>query len=1217
MLNNVNTQQLYRRALQIKSLLKSSKNTLTNRIRKYNVLESDVDENVQNYEAMKYYATHLERVRPDLMNIRLLNYGSGYYTQASLNPYPSNNDDEEEDKIIHVDLDLNGKLVLMRLVSGTYITSNPPTATEKTYLISVYQYGGRTLISVDLIIDGAKYKQFDENKLSDAKELYTTTTESTGTETKTVYHSIPFSNIVSINARGKSIIFEECDENDSNTTTNNEIKSKFIITGDASSFFKSVSFNLTIDMTAATDFYTIDDVEIISDYMYRGDVKDTSTLDNVVSLVGVSHDGFLVDELIHPTLTFFRLYASLDDVIFFINNIHVNSQCVKWDTPTTTDQPLESISCDIIDKQNDIMMKPTLQVNTASVYDNNSIFSLNLNPKNYGTEDKPDYGNVDLNTVKVLVNTYDKTISVKYLDQIILYMSCNILYVSNSELSYSRTGWTYYFSLSNGSGTSIEKRFELINGENKAFQTHFSSKIPGRWLGASLLYNGVRYFKNYDSINSIEPLEFLNSLQNDYVTVAAGYTSDYNLIIANLKEFEWDDPTVITSLPKAKWHLIHKNIENYVVNTGQPWNQYIKQGQYDKPAEDWITTDANNNAIVVGICTHIYHVWSALENSYLFVCIYEAKDTGDLTLIIKNAEGTEFVSKKDNCEVLNSTISDNNLLTLKVSLGGKKYYLRFRFSKIYERYWQSDDEEVRFAENSGFARSTRIERKLMVAGEDLNSQFVSAVSLDYGKSWEQVDFDVNNKDEINGKLTDISNYIITRPDSYQTTLLNDHYGYAMLGVDNNNHGKLFVYNKLLNKWYNGFENILTPQKFMEFSFTTILPEPDETKSPEISIIVKAKNDDDVGLFNSRMVKDITFKPVSVSSSASSFICKIDFVDTSSWASMDSNIIIPFTFTDSSGHYKVSLSFDDTAGTNENEEIESKQLKIKISVEETQTTQSTTGTSQKQKYEFAHKADLREGNDNDDPYTFKFTDYANDYYLKLHLDLTAFQQTYYETNYLMEQTEDDDGNTYNKLVGAEISNDYWIRDHDYNFNTSFANDGQSFIVDIDLNQFSTAAVYSSSYTVVNNEYDYQMFDASSDQTITCSVYKQYPRITYQLTNPMTKCTLDKDNIIIDYNTVEFQFILSNKETQTTQTVNLKLTFNISKAIEPAKIIEVPCCVNWNKSTSSLSIYHLAAPFSLVDSHIIIQDNYTLFYTPNMAIAYPITNNLYLMDELRAV
>ena len=280
MLNNVNTQQLYRRALQIKSLLKSSKNTLTNRIRKYNVLESDVDENVQNYEAMKYYATHLERVRPDLMNIRLLTYGSGYYTQASLNPNPTNDgstgntgntgstgstgSNEEEDRIIHVDLDLNGKLVLMRLISGTYIATDPPSATNKTYLIGVYQYGGRIMISVDLVIDGIEYKQFDGNKLSDAKELYTTTTNPTETGKK-IYSSIPFSNIVSINARGKSEIFEEYDESSIDNTL---IKSKFIITGDASSFFKGVSFNLTIDMSAKpdTDFYTIDDVSILKHY---------------------------------------------------------------------------------------------------------------------------------------------------------------------------------------------------------------------------------------------------------------------------------------------------------------------------------------------------------------------------------------------------------------------------------------------------------------------------------------------------------------------------------------------------------------------------------------------------------------------------------------------------------------------------------------------------------------------------------------------------------------------------------------------------------------------------------------------------------------------------------------------------------------------------------------------------------------------------------------
>ena len=1254
MSNSLNIQQLYRKALQIKSLANTSRNELLNRIRRYKLASEEVKDSYDNNELIKSYGMYLEKLRPNFSNESIFTYPSidlqneineiyeiietevinmdtgeiipeksstveNYIRTDTilLNKYVDEgvNETTETTEIINTEttedletrerttittkqkiidiktfktVSLTGKLVTMKLLS-----INEPL--KCTYIVALYKYGGKLFISVNLLKIDDKYVEITE--LSKPLEILHDE------------KSILFDNLFSMNEIHDSTIFSLA----TNPITS-FITFRVILTGDLDSFYKTVLQDIIITPdysdpvkqqieldTNNRDYY---------DYLYQGDVKDTAAMDDYVHSIGLSTSGTLTSELVYKVQSFFKITDGLLNTdIVYINNLHVNTIYNKWDKLINKNSSANYILGLIQDDEKQLRLKLTLTVdeNTIMTKLGSMIILLKVEPLVYGIDKEgEEIKNGSINDVEIDFNSLNKTISFSYRDKIILYSSYDL-----TENEYIVTDYTiednmYKISIKCPTNSN-DKLFNLYDSDDPLLPLHFISDIEGRWLSTAILYNGVRYYSgddwklknpetgeyespDYQPIGEYPSIyTFLNSLQNDYITVALGYDANYNLCISKHENYNWTKTTFQTAdLSTGKWQYIKESVESYIVDTNSKWGTY--QGIKDK-----FPDVVYNNSLTDKIkyrYTNIFHIWSTNLNEYIYFITFNELEYNDTNinsnddettkvyLIIKD-ENKTYVSEDMKVEVDNITISDINLVTISFILDGTPYKLKLRFSKIFERYWNNDTEKL--IPNDGYVKRYHIERKLMAAGVALDGKLISAISYDYGNTWTKVNFESEKYGVING----LSNYYLTRSQALgdDTILLNDHYGFSMIGIDTDEHAEIHIYNKVNDTWYNGLSEILATEHYFSFVYKTIITENTETGNDDIQIILTP-------IYNTSFINDITITRYTYDENGFKGYIELSVSYVKKWAVMNTiKYRIPFIVSDETGEYecKVKVNVD----TNTKNITVSLTCKDDVPISKDKT----------KYYKFTESDKLDE---------FIFTEKSTNQLITLKLDYNIFSKKYYRYN-----TELMTGTSL--LKQTKIFNNYWIKLYNYTINSNIDNNTNIITVDLVLNQTVPVQLEDLTYTINQTNYN-QLIGLNLDSIpsdtdkskIEATKYKQYPRI---IINPFQGFNYD---ISVSFEVLYDRIYVKVKGRETEDSEPIEQEFYIyvilyDNNIEDEDNKQVSCCLNMTQN--SIDVFTVAQPFAFNDSNFIIKDDYTLFYNSEFTIGIPITNNLYILDKVR--
>lgn len=1246
MSNSYNIQQLYRKAQQLKSLANTTRYQLISRIKKYNIVQEDVNNEYKNQELIKEYGKYLEKLRPDLNNIDMFKYpninlvtktetlttnksiktktetresisdswtelstidstkteitvksdvsydrngstvnSSTIYTSSTDSGIPSEyigivGEYVLADQYVYPDGESEATAIKRKIIKTTRNTTltvdivnnsvnladhvvellllndtNPNDDNKKyTFIIGVYKYSNKAFVSVDLLKVDSDYMNITE--LSKPIEIATDT------------ESIVFNNVYSIHQLGDSTTFYKIESNPVGATSpTNTFKFKLVVIGDVNSFYKSAVFDLNIETTSTssggTTAYTINpslnNIDVSVDRTYNGDIKSTSTIDEYVNSVGVSNSGTLTSELLMDNKTIFSFETvSAADRIFYISNQHINTRYCLWDEHVNT----SFINCLIYDPERSVGLMLKVSTDNTRAYSN-----IELTATQVIIDEDNNTGGID--SVVVNYDKLHKMITVSYRDRIIMYSSINLLKTNgNIELNdvviVNRHVVEIIISGAGG-GSAMLKLYE----NNKLQPFHYMSNLEGRWLNAAVLYNGVRYFAGITSTSATPNeniLTFLKSLQFDYTAIGSGFDANYNLILAKMTNNTWTKNNYSASnISTGKWHLMEKAVESYITMTNEKWKDY------DGIKGLFPDVELDNNSFIR--YNAIYHIWSANNASYMYFITYSRVNTTDpadptsptndnVYLLVKDANQT-FINDDVNVVVSSIEITDTNLMTMiiKIDSSDDIYCLRLRFSKIFERYWK-DEENDKNIMNAGYVKRYHIERKLMCSGEDLNGKLISAVSIDYGDNWEGIEFENNYSGVLNG----LSSYCLTKSSSAGSSLLNNHYGYLMIGVDNDEHANVFIYNKLINTWYDGFYDIFESEHFMTLSYSTTITE-NSYGDDDITIVITPTFNPsfvDTGYSRIQSTTELT---------AHDYIMNMHIEYKGKWSDMSQTYQIPFSIFDTTeGRYSYSIS----------EGVDG--LTIQLNCD---------NTEPKDKYKTRYFKFVEK---NDDDHTIRFIDETNNKELNINLDYTVFSKLYYRNVSHLENVE-----TSAKLTYTNIYNNYWIRLFKYNILTSLNDTKDKLIVDLVLNQPVNITLSGTVYTVEQNNYPQTLTVDASELAInsyTLTMYKKYPRIMINLeANVKYTVDLQFDKIVV---------VLENTSTSIMKTLYIQVGVSASS-------VQLPCCLNQINDT--VNVYTVAKPFIFNNASAIIDEDYTLLYGSKTGIGFPITNNLYILDEVR--
>ena len=704
------------------------------------------------------------------------------------------------------------------------VSVNDGLPTYKLYIVAAYKFRNELYISIELLYKDNEYINIEPRYDRALNPINVSDYLAAGTvhfEMNDVY----------------DILITKAEELDENTDRF-EIYAVCSLNGTyQAARIKYLLFNLTNHVVS------VDNVDFLlaSDIQYRGSINDVSMFDNLISTIGVSNTGYLISEDLIPTDCFFVLQnsGSATNDYWYLDVVYFNTTLGKWvqnmgeypklesieyiwrsdemktwkvNNPTTHEMVIKS--CYYKYK---LVIKPDLSTTVVSGQRICNIeFHLHrLTPAGAYSSDAMIDEIIDISTyVNVVVDDTDKLVKVYFNGDMILYGSLNpqstqIVNMNYTTQKYSQDVIAY--------GTISISVINPVNGDfvfrvdpEYSYPIHYITKLTGQWNSICFFYDGMSYSSIADDKDAGDQSDlfkedlgyaFLTSVKGNYVNIAVGYDSSKQLLVAECNKCEWKQLICEGEvIEHVEWSNTYKTLETYVVRTSTLWSDINTM------------KDVAENML----CDEILYVKSSVKNGDVMVYVvneYEnSEHTGDVVnkyITMIDADGLVIFNMQP---ITSISHTDKNKVNIETdyafkNTGTQHYSFNFRYHTKYTRYIEDGKE---------YAEQTKAIKKLCAIGNK-DGTICSILSEDNGKSWHII----NYGDDLGRSIVsaNINSYELLRSiELDQSLLINDSFGYLLVGSDKWNHLIIEAYNNLSNQWENPFNDLLNSGSVLDLKY---------------------------------------------------------------------------------------------------------------------------------------------------------------------------------------------------------------------------------------------------------------------------------------------------------------------------------------------------------------------------------------------------------------
>lgn len=1240
MSRGINCVQLYNDAKRLQQTVKKIQSSQSTRLSKYNTSLNDVLPDVRDkYEQIKDYASYLSQIHPFILSLQHIDV----YKEIN-----------EQGEIV---VDYSGTLKKMCLAYVNEV-SEKKTSTEspdydRMYLVGVYNYNGGLWVSVDEV-----YNFKDHVSTYEKLSMLSMPVEVNYNTTSVKFNDIIFVDCVSSSAGDEAI--------EGSTTEEKAwtIHLNLSIIGTCNSVYKSVISDFKI--VPSKDTKTASAI-IQIDANYKGSIDDTKFYSSSIGSVGVSHLGYLSSEVEAYTDSWFKLAENKDesaDIVFYANNIYYYNYDRTWENSANEANVIDRITStsrvaveqgDTVSYVNyllEIIIKKNPSGNTFSIELNN-YRKTSSSTQNTLTDIREFY--------TVIPDNYNKTIKIIDLltNEIIMFSSLSLQSNKLVDINYTTehvidtiNAYKGIITFTATIDTTVHYILTCHQDSEKSkvqYPFHFHSTIPGIWKAVVLVYRGVMFSvtDSGDTRIIVSSDSFIDTLVTAYTMIALGYDLSKNLLVAELNHSEWKLKACSGEIPiNCSWDQASISQEIQIEEQSILWSDYenkFKNMFVHNYGSDVQIPILDTDYLLEGV----FRAYDVTRNAY--ITFYKTSKSGNEYLLVVDIDGETILFGKTKLE--SWTITDvNKVIFVYESSTRETITTSFRFN----------DCEVKYSNihNESYVMTKTAIQKIMCAGNDETYKLHTIYSEDLCSTWAEVP--INTERQIS--VASITNYIVPKP--YNSYLKNDHGGFVLAGYDTRDHLTVLSYNNLYDDWFNVFSNVLYPRDFcvntenysdcklvlngdtwyikfvlsINFQFNYGFTHPGEfpEKTTNYIYLIKSSHHNISDLyvsvrFHKSWETDVETNTQSENVDYSKtpytfqFKCAPLIMNTTNSTYIEPDIVTTLT-KDTTKEYSYILQFDTTIKLYDNEytsatfvathTYDDDNIKIVITPYD-----SKTGSKLSRAFELNVRAEtelsqyFRLSYENDSSkLTTKQLHWQNDYWIKL-------MTWRYEQNIYDSYLEPNNLATVIRMVMdfEEIANTINIPSKTAT-ECEFEFKSNQYTMNIDINNEKFDGISTDNDELKANGYNFKplLFNKNpcmifTIEEITGDKYVDYSSI--QIDKSYTFNTI--------YVTINFVLttVTNGKKKETSHTFSFQLTHKgkvyAGKTPGGEEIFEdVYTCVKYDPSEGSVLVCAPCQKFSMTKPNIVVKNNYSVFYDDSSLVTLPFTNNLNIMEQIRA-